>query len=430
MANLKKYSISRTGALALVVAFVVPLVLALQLRSAGGSDWYRFVAWAACLIGCLGLLVVAGSEVRGRVWGAFIDERNRYSLSRMQMLLWAVLILSSFYVVFIFNVLRDAPAPLELKDLDLNVFALMGLSITSFIAAPAALSRKATQSASSNELEQSGKSLVQSQALTGLPTANGRILVKENSKDARFADLIRGEDVATATVIDVARTQMLLITAICMVVYGTSVGRSLLLGNAHLQQLPKLGEALLLLILVSHTGYIAGKFVPATTAISGPTADQLARAAVASQRASALVSEINDDLARMPAADARRSTIERQLSMARALAADAAKYACNTTSGEFTQDGVASMEGRVEAASAVYRAAASPACAIVDVPPPEIVSVVQRKLASLGYAVPPTGTPDADTERAIEAWLASIGGKRSDLHPQRVRYFEELAQLM
>ena len=51
-------------------------------------------------------------------------------------------------------------------------------------------------------------------------------------------------------------------------------------------------------------------------------------------------------------------------------------------------------------------------------------------LASEGKSVRVTGIPDVETERAIDVWLAAKGVARSNLHPDRMRFYEELAQLM
>ena len=433
MANLHSTSSTQASVLALrtlaiLAALVVPVLCLQASRGNASFDWPRLAAWASCLIGCVALVAVAGKEVRGRTWGALVDERNRYSLSRLQMCAWAVLVVATLYVVFIANLIRAAQNPMDIK-VDVNLFALMGISITSLVASPTVLNRKADQAASANELEKTRDSLVPSQNLRVEPTTNGRILVKGDVRDARIADLIRGEDVGNAAVIDISRSQMLMITALCIITYAANLGDALGRAGEHLAALPDIGQTLLLLTLVSHGGYIAGKLVSPTNTTDVTTEELRSRAHAVSQQAVVLVGEVKDSIARLPLTDARRQSLERMLMLGQSLASDAAALACQPPSGN-NFGPVSAMEGRVEAARASLKSIASPSAYVGSAPSTETVGKVQGMLASEGKSVRVTGIPDVETERAIDVWLAAKGVARSNLHPDRMRFYEELAQLM
>lgn len=417
------------------LAFVAPvIILRLQptpVTAPGFYDVYRVGAWAACLAGLLGLLALCGFETRHRAWGALIDERNRYSLSRLQMSLWTLLVLGSLYVVLMANAVRGGPHFDALQvDIDANLVLLMGFSVASFVAAPLALTRKADQTASAQELEEAGHKLMPAQRLSQPPAAVGRLLVKRTPADARLADLIRGEDVGSASVVDLPRVQMLLMTLVVVLAYGAAICARLGQGDWLLARLPDLSQTLLLLVLVSHGGYLAGKLAPAPTRSSGPAAQQMSRALLASQRAGELVNELRTTLALTRVDDPRHPALEANLTLAQALAGDAAQLPARTAAADFTTDEISNVEGRTEGLQTSTRLLTQGSGGLGDVPAPETVAKVQRRLQAQGFGVRETGTPDADTEAAITAWLSRAGASRSSLHPSRMRQFEELAQLI
>jgi len=53
-------------------------------------------AWAACILFSTALLVLAGREVNGRWMGILIDARNKYSLARLQITIWTVIVMTAF----------------------------------------------------------------------------------------------------------------------------------------------------------------------------------------------------------------------------------------------------------------------------------------------------------------------------------------------
>ncbi|MGC5703021.1 hypothetical protein J4P02_22705 [Pseudomonas sp. NFXW11] len=263
--------------LAVLLAAVAPVVILLRqphqsadLAAAAPLDWPRLSAWACCLLGLLALFVLAGLRIRGRVLGVLIDERNRYSLSRLQMSLWTLLVLGTLYALYIANIVRGDAISALMVDLDYNLIALMGFSLASFVSAPMALSRKADLPADNSALASTGQQLLASQNLTAMPSAAGQVLTKSAPQDARLADLIRGEDVTNGTIVDLPRLQMLLITLLVVLVYGAAVGHSLGSGAWVLKELPQLHNTLLLLALISHGGYVVGKLIPSS--ITAPLA--------------------------------------------------------------------------------------------------------------------------------------------------------------
>src|SRR5262249_5680156 len=151
----------------------------------------------------------------------------------LQMTLWTILVLATLYVVFIARIVRGDSVTKALNvDLDWNLVVLMGISVASYITSPIALSRKTANVADTTEVANASKELVNQQALADKPNANGTVIVKRDPRDARMADLIRGEEVGNATLVDISRTQMLIITVIVVLAYGFAIWSQLVLASS------------------------------------------------------------------------------------------------------------------------------------------------------------------------------------------------------
>src|SRR5262245_21723061 len=55
--------------------------------------------WIVCALAMFTLLALAGREINGRWLGVLIDTRNKMSLSRLQITLWTILVLSAYLMV-------------------------------------------------------------------------------------------------------------------------------------------------------------------------------------------------------------------------------------------------------------------------------------------------------------------------------------------
>jgi hypothetical protein len=57
---------------------------------------FRWILIAVLMFFFMGVL---GRQIRGRMVGVFIDERNKISLSRFQLTIWTILIMSAFLTI-------------------------------------------------------------------------------------------------------------------------------------------------------------------------------------------------------------------------------------------------------------------------------------------------------------------------------------------
>src|SRR5262249_40978124 len=122
--------------------YYLAILLALSSIVAVGL-WFpsRRVLWVGFAVWMFGVLVVASQGVTGSPWGLLIDDRNRMSLARLQMLLWMLAVLSAFLAAAIGNIRAGSPNPL-LIALPESVWILMGITPTSLAGSPLLLGVK------------------------------------------------------------------------------------------------------------------------------------------------------------------------------------------------------------------------------------------------------------------------------------------------
>lgn len=200
------------------------------------------IAWLVVAVLMTLVGVVAGHGITGLARGVLIDDRHRLSLSRLQMLLWTVLVLSGYLAAALSNIGRSSDKPLDVA-VPSELWVAMGISTASLIASPAALAFK--QSRRPGQVE-------------SLP----------RQEDSGWADLFRGEEVTDSHHLDLGKVQMLLFTVVVVLGYALALG-DLFTRSGTYASLPALDEAVISLLLISHAGYIAKKAVPTAPPPSG-----------------------------------------------------------------------------------------------------------------------------------------------------------------
>jgi hypothetical protein len=209
-----------------------------------------------------GLLVLAGNTLKKRWDGIFIDERNKISLSRVQLVLWTLLLVSALLTVGLSNVSLGSATPLEI-EIPASVWALLGIGSFSFVAAPAILRQK-QQGPAPSRLAAIRTNLA---AADGVNAANvdasGQVVTKGDPADARWVDIIRG-DTNDADYVDVSKVQQLAFTVLLLVVYGSALF-SLLKVLTVVTKFPPVDGGFVALLGLSHAAYLAYKAAPKPT---------------------------------------------------------------------------------------------------------------------------------------------------------------------
>lgn len=242
---------------------IIVIAIAVLGVSAHNLNLSRLVTWLIILALFVAFLFVVGHGVTGRPLGLLIDERNKMSLSRLQMLLWTLVILSALMAAALANIglylaapydpavkklVGDNFAPLAIV-LSPNVWLLMGISTTSLIGSP---------------LLKSGK------------MAEGRIDTNTSMHDADISDLFSGEATSNANVLDLAKVQMFFFTLVLVLTYAVMIGAMFSPAadavNNPITKLPELDSSMITLLGISHAGYLANKAIPRDTPPTPPPA--------------------------------------------------------------------------------------------------------------------------------------------------------------
>lgn len=205
----------------------------------------RFVIWIATLIFITLLSVILGKGMTGQWLGLLIDNRNKMSLSRFQIALWTILILSSLLTAALTNLHIDILTN-SIDALSINIppelLALMGISVTSLAASQLILSAKSN--------------------------SNQEVDTNKTRQEANWSDMFKGDDAANADYLDLGKVQMLYITIILVLVYGVALAMLFMKVDPKNQTItafttfPPLSATIVTLLGVSHAGYLTYKAVP------------------------------------------------------------------------------------------------------------------------------------------------------------------------
>jgi hypothetical protein len=83
---------------------------------------------------------------------------------------------------------------------------------------------------------------------------------------ARWSDLFSGEETANASVLDMAKIQMFFFTLVIVVAYCSALGSmfldSLGANGSPISTFPSIHPSMVILLGISHTGYLTNKAVP------------------------------------------------------------------------------------------------------------------------------------------------------------------------
>jgi hypothetical protein len=259
----------RAGSVLAVIAFAGAFLVPGLGTSYGISlPWAWLISAALLATFCTGV----GLAISGRPAGVIIDNRNRISLSKLQAVAWSIIVLSAWLTCAFARVSQGFKSPIDV-DLTPDLLAVMGISATSLVAAPTILSLK------SNETPPAGQAAATATKL-GEPASNvvpaGKVYARTKASDAKWLDMVRGEEVSNAASPDLSKIQQLLITVVTLVVYSASLWA--MFGSAYspamketwLATLPAFDAHMVWLIGISHAGYLAYKAAPHGS--SAPTA--------------------------------------------------------------------------------------------------------------------------------------------------------------
>lgn len=247
--------------LVLVVGVAVPQTMGLR------------VAWLVLAVSLVAFAAIAGHGITG-VWrGMFIDERNMISLSRLQMLVWTMVVLSAYGTIALARVQETPATALDVKVPE-TLWLLIGVSTTSLVGSPLLKSTKRGKGSALEDQEKNAILENQREDLSKKVRVEGRIVSKRSVDDASWSDLFTGEEVTNVAHLDLAKIQMFFFTVLLVLSYVVALWS--LFADCSVSEarpqcpvpkgLPMLGDGALTLLTISHGGYLINKAVPAKAA--------------------------------------------------------------------------------------------------------------------------------------------------------------------
>lgn len=216
-----------------------------------------FIAWIVLMMAMALFILIVGHGVTGAWTGAIIDERCKMSLSRLQLLLWTIVVLSAFAVIVTVRMRGDASTALDV-GVPATLWTLLAITSTSLVGSPVI---KSTQKASGEPDVHRIHTYLAAQGKTPDEVAwQGPVVTNGSIAQASPADLFTGEYVNNFTLLDVGKIQLFLFTLLLILGYCLSIGH-VLMQEPYPASLPDIGAGVLPLFGVSHAGYLMNKVV-------------------------------------------------------------------------------------------------------------------------------------------------------------------------
>ena len=258
-----------TLALLVIVIGIIGLGLLPRLRDTPPpNDGYTLGAWLVTMALLAAFVFVAGHGITGLWRGALIDENNKISLSRLQLVLWTILILSAILIAALANISGNFPNPLAIS-LPQQLWLVMGISTTSLVGSPLILGVKKGQPSNQAALDTTAKLLTDRRAISpGAVTAQGQVLIKTDPRSASWADLFTGEETGNGAHLDMGRIQMFYFTIVLLIAYGVALGDLFVTHGKVINAFPVLDQSMVALLAISHGAYLTNKAIPHTSTTS------------------------------------------------------------------------------------------------------------------------------------------------------------------
>ena len=207
------------------------------------SIWITYAVVSAI---CIAIAAIGGMATNGTPWAVFIDRRNTWSLTQLQLGLWALIVIP---VLVTFAAVRAMHDPSSAWDFIFpgEDWVILGISLGSTTTAVIV------------------KSLKDRPIGTGALAAGARILTRPAATDAKLSDILTYDEGTNPPLgFDITKYQNLLFT---LALAGVWLWNAMWMFSkarvsADLSTLPGMNQTALAILAVSHAGYIVGKAVP------------------------------------------------------------------------------------------------------------------------------------------------------------------------
>lgn len=218
----------------------------------------RLWTWLSILMVLSVFALVVGHEATGVWLGVLIDSRNKVSLSRLQMLVWTVVILSAYLTAVLVNLDLEHTTPLAVS-IPPELWLLMGITTTSLVGSPLLLNVKKQQQVDDEKKSHVLSQLAQQAMDTSKMLIQGSVVINITPKTARWSDLFRGSQTSDAGQVDLGKLQMFFFTLVVLLAYSGALAALFGRDAGVIHSLPAPDTGTLMLLGISHAGYLVSK---------------------------------------------------------------------------------------------------------------------------------------------------------------------------
>jgi len=230
------------GLLVLIAVFLlVALFSSVVLSWLGLPSTSMTALWIGFMVLMGVIIVLIGHGITGQFDGFLIDPRNKMSLSRLQLVLWTIVILPAFLAAAIYNFGAGAEDPLNIT-VPPEVWGLLGISTGSLVGS--GIIKSGRGDADPAAVEQA-KQDPNRAALTRLKNQQD---VNTEAERASVADLFKGELVGSKDHLEVGKVQMFFFTLLVVFAYGKAIAAGFDNAGEVISSLPDLSAGILALL--------------------------------------------------------------------------------------------------------------------------------------------------------------------------------------
>ena len=265
---------SGTATSVVILCLIPPAILA--------AGWFLRPVWAwiTIMLLLLAFVILIGRHVVGLWRGAFVDGRNKVSLSRFQAVLWTVLVIAGFLAAALFNVREDQQDPLGIAVPE-QLWILLGISGTGLVGSSLIKSQKRTANTAKEDeakakmgpevtrLDNTNLFVAAADPDNPAPTdpvvAEGVLTVNPHPKDSRWSHMFEAEEMGNKDHLSLEKIQMFYFTIILVLAYAAAMAAIFADPSGKIGGLPLLDDSMVVLLGISHATYLTGKAIPRTT---------------------------------------------------------------------------------------------------------------------------------------------------------------------
>jgi hypothetical protein len=208
-----------------------------------------------------------GLAITGRAMGIFINERKLMSLSRVQVALWTLLILSAYFAIAAARIRSgDVADPLSI-EIDWQIWAVMGISLGSFAGRTAIMGKKGAVIPENRDWEvtRAQKNLPDETTAEIKENSIGVLYANRCIGKASFMDMFEGDELRNTRFVDIGKVQMFFFTIILLACYAAALFTMMYTHNpSEITGFPELQSGFVAVLGLSHAGLLAASGITYT----------------------------------------------------------------------------------------------------------------------------------------------------------------------